>query len=70
MYDELKATGRVDKTLTEDDRTIRDLHATEVLAPKLAARKSSRVARMPGPVAKPVARTAARLRRQATEQTR
>ena len=53
MYDELKATGRVDKTLTEDDRTIRDLHATEVLAPKLAARKSSRAARMPGLVAKP-----------------
>ena len=48
MYDELKATGRVDKTLTEDDRTIRDLHATEVLAPKLAARSAARAERVPG----------------------
>jgi hypothetical protein len=32
MYDELKATGTVDKTLPEDDRTVRDLYAAEVLA--------------------------------------
>ena len=47
MYDELKATGRVDTTLTEDDRTIRDLHAREVLAPKLAKRQAARAARLP-----------------------
>lgn len=32
MYDELIATGRVEKTLSEDDRTVRDLYAQEVLA--------------------------------------
>src|SRR5262249_6701876 len=32
MYDELIATGTVEKNLSEDDRTVRDLHATEVLA--------------------------------------
>ena len=47
MYDELKATGRVDATLPEDDRTIRDLHATEVLAPKLAKRSAKRAERLP-----------------------
>jgi predicted flap endonuclease-1-like 5' DNA nuclease len=31
MYDELKATGRVEHTLTQDDRTIRDLYKREVL---------------------------------------
>lgn len=47
MYDELQATGRVDQTLTEDDRTIRDLHAAEVLAPKLAKRNAKRAERVP-----------------------
>ena len=47
MYDELQATGRVDATLTEDDRTIRDLHAAEVLAPKLAKRSAKRAERVP-----------------------
>jgi predicted flap endonuclease-1-like 5' DNA nuclease len=42
MYDELKATGRVDATLPEDDRAIRDLHAKEVLAPRAAALASAR----------------------------
>ena len=32
MYDELRATGTVEKNLPEDDRTVRDLHAAEVLA--------------------------------------
>jgi predicted flap endonuclease-1-like 5' DNA nuclease len=53
MYDELKATGRVDATLTEDDRTIRDLHAAEVLAPKLAKRQQTRTARLPAVAAAP-----------------
>lgn len=48
MYDELKATGRVDKTLTEDDRTVRDLHAAEVLASKNAERALRRAERFPG----------------------
>ncbi|MEQ1672384.1 MAG: DUF4332 domain-containing protein, partial [Hyphomicrobium sp.] len=48
MYDELKSTGRVDATLPEDDRVIRDLHAAEVLAPKLAKRQELRAARLPG----------------------
>ncbi len=30
-YRELKKTGKVDQTLSEDDRTIRDLHANEVV---------------------------------------
>ncbi len=47
MYDELKATGRVDQSLTQDDRTIRDLHAVEVQAPKIAARKEARAQRQP-----------------------
>ncbi len=34
MYDELKATGVVEKTLSEDDRTVRSLYAEEVLAKK------------------------------------
>ena len=32
MYDELLATGTVEKHLAEDDRAVRDLHAQEVLA--------------------------------------
>lgn len=36
MYDELKATGTVEKNLTEDDRQIRDLYVREVLAKRAA----------------------------------
>ncbi len=46
MYDELKATGHVDKALPEDDRMVRDLHAREVLGPKLAKQASERAARL------------------------
>lgn len=52
MYDELKATGKVDRTLPEDDRIVRDLHAKEVLAPKLAKRAATRqtqIAAAPAP---------------------
>lgn len=35
MYDELQATGKVDAHLPEDDRSIRDLHAIEVLGQSL-----------------------------------
>ena len=48
IYDELKRTGRVEHALSEDDRTIRDLHNAEVLAPKLAAREAARAARIDG----------------------
>ncbi len=36
QYDELITTGTVEKTLREDDRAIRDLHAVEVLVPRRA----------------------------------
>ena len=36
MYDELRTTGRVELSLPEDDRVVRDLHAKEVLAPRQA----------------------------------
>lgn len=37
MYDELMATGTVEASLSADDRTIRDLHATEVMAVRAAS---------------------------------
>lgn len=46
MYDELKATGTVDKTLPEDDRTVRDQFATEVLAPRAVVAAEARSARL------------------------
>ncbi|MBS0268920.1 MAG: DUF4332 domain-containing protein [Proteobacteria bacterium] len=48
IYDELRATGIVRNSLSEDDKTIRDLHYTEVLAPKLAERREARAARIEG----------------------
>ncbi len=48
IYDELKTTGRVEHSLSEDDKTIRDLHASEVLGPKLAEREAARAARIDG----------------------
>lgn len=47
MYDELQTTGRVEATLPEDDRIVRDLHAVEVEAPRqqeLAAQRARRLA--------------------------
>ena len=46
IYDELKTTGRVENSLSEDDRTIRDLHRKEVLEPQLAQRNDARAARL------------------------
>lgn len=46
MYDELKTTGKVDKTLPEDDRVVRDLHAREVLAHRTKAGDQSRKVRI------------------------
>ncbi len=42
MYDELQATGRVDQTLSEDDRTVRELHAREVLSQDQRRRQHQR----------------------------
>lgn len=47
MYDELRATGKVEHSLPEDDRTIRDLHAREVLAPQRKAQDAARATRVP-----------------------
>ncbi|WP_072395356.1 DUF4332 domain-containing protein [Hyphomicrobium sp. CS1GBMeth3] len=44
MYDELTATGRVEATLPEDDRVVRDLYAKEIEAPRLAEREKARAA--------------------------
>ena len=46
MYDELQATGKVDKTLSEDDRTIRELHAAEVAGKAQTARTTVRAERI------------------------
>lgn len=43
MYDELIATGTVEANLPEDDRTVRDLHATEVLAQRPAPPEPSKI---------------------------
>lgn len=54
MYDELMATGRVEKALPEDDRMVRDLHAREVLAKREQARTEVRDRRLPQvPAARP-----------------
>lgn len=47
MYDELKATGRVEATLREDDKTVSQLYESEVLAPRAAAAAKVRAARLP-----------------------
>lgn len=46
MYDELMATGRVEETLPEDDRVVRDLYATEVAAPRAANQDAERAKRL------------------------
>jgi predicted flap endonuclease-1-like 5' DNA nuclease len=46
MYEELRATGRVEATLPEDDRVVRDLYALQVAGPRAdrqAAARSMRV---------------------------
>lgn len=47
MYDELQATGRVERTLPEDDRVVRDLHALEILSVRERARAEERRRRAP-----------------------
>lgn len=47
MYDELQATGRVEHTLPEDDRVIRDLHKREVLDRTAETQADKRAVRVP-----------------------
>jgi len=47
MYDELKATGKVEHSLPEDDRVIRDLHKREVLDRIMETRLDKRAVRVP-----------------------
>jgi hypothetical protein len=51
MFDELTATGRVEKTLPEDDRVVRDLYTKEIEAPKQAQRAAARAAALSGAAA-------------------
>ncbi len=53
MFHELQATGRVEATLPEDDRTVRELHAKEVAAPRAAAQAAERAKRLAEPAAAP-----------------
>lgn len=67
MYDELKATGKVDATLPEDDKVVRNAYEAEVLKPRAEALAAARAkvvgaektvprrAPSPGPVAAPPA---------------
>jgi hypothetical protein len=48
MFDELTATGRVEKTLPEDDRVVRDLYAKEIEAPRNTKRAEQRAAAIGG----------------------
>ncbi len=61
MFEELQATGRVEATLPEDDRVVRDLYALQVAEPaadRQAAARAKRVAKAdaaPVPPARPAA---------------
>lgn len=57
MFDELTATGRVEATLPEDDRLVRDLHALEIEGPRQARQAEDRAAAVARSIA---ARTAPR----------
>lgn len=46
MFDELQTTGKVDRTLPEDDRAIRDLHEREVAGPRREERRKEQSARL------------------------
>lgn len=47
MYDELMATGHVERALPEDDRIVRDLHAREVVSARDAKQAVKRARRLP-----------------------
>jgi len=60
MYDELMATGRVETTLPEDDRVVRDLHQREVVAPREAKLAEERARRLASPPSAPTSDRTAR----------
>ena len=51
MYDELQETGKVERTLTEDDRIIKHLHAREVGTEPLVNRTAANTHSRPKPIA-------------------
>lgn len=55
MYDELRTTGTVEKTLSEDDRTVRELHAIEIAGKASPARTQAKQTSS-DPVASPPAK--------------
>jgi predicted flap endonuclease-1-like 5' DNA nuclease len=61
MYDELTSTGRVEKTLPEDDRVVRDAYEAEIAAPQRARLAAERQAVVSAslPRAKPASKPAA-----------
>ncbi len=59
MYDELVATGRVEATLPEDDRTVRDLYEQEIEAPRRDAQAAARAATVSGAAARAATASAA-----------
>ena len=69
MYDELRATGTVEKNLPADDRMVRDLHAAEVLAKRQASDAAAKFVFTPPPKVETTRRAqeafACRARRQA-----
>lgn len=69
MYDELRTTGRVEATLPEDDRVVRDLYELEVEGPradKLAAERAKRIAKPKAPAKPAPALTPAQANKPAT----
>ena len=50
MYDELKTTGKVEATLPEDDRQVRELHKREVLEPRQRQRAERLKSRLAGAI--------------------
>lgn len=68
MYDELKSTGRVEATLPEDDRVVRDLYELEVVGPRTDKQAAARAKRIAKPAAAaPVSPRAAAAPKPATE---
>jgi predicted flap endonuclease-1-like 5' DNA nuclease len=71
MYEELRTTGRVEATLPEDDRVVRDLYELEVEGPRAdrqAAERAKRLAKPDG-AAKPAAPLKAVAPKAATSKT-
>lgn len=70
MYDELRATGRVEANLPKDDRMVRERYAREVLARQVAAEPASLFPFRAGPPVETSVERAERLRRENTERAK